>query len=401
MNSFQRIVLTFSRVLVAFAISLAVFVICSAEPVRGQSDRGNAGPDAPILPMDIRFRYASQYFMQLIEDDPRYSEIEAVVEPDLTEVILTDKATNTRAFYSRSQRRVDALHARGAKAYLSSIELHNSPTGSYSSYWIRLQDNFGQGIGWHFVVDKTVPEVWPEVVWQPNKRGVVWIYAPHRAAPAADTAVNIGGKEHPALASIHGQDYQAMYAQDLTLAEIMSGERLWSVESSPTKLTEGAEWDLKSASGLERKVSVRSISECGLSIEQVDQDDTETASLKFGLEITKDGYSLSSVSITAGLNTFWIFFGPGLPLPSHQSDDENNIAFSIAENERAGISRGNVAVHRSPESESIRWNFEKPKSVRANGFVTTVNVIWKGSLPGNNQASCATADSLVLAETSK
>lgn len=246
-----------------------------------------------------------------------------------------------------------------------------------------------------------MPEVSPEVVWQPNEHGVVWIYARRRAAPAADTAVNIGGKEHAALASIHDKDHQAMYAEDLTFAEIMSGERLWSVERSPTRLTEGAEWDLKSASGLQRKVSVKSISECGLSIEQLDQDDTETASLTFELETTKDGYSLTAVSITASLSTFWIFFGPGLPLPSHESDDERNIAFSIAENEQASISRGNVAVHRSPESESVRWNFEAPESVRANGFVTTVNVIWKGSLPGNNQASCSTADSLVLVETSK
>jgi hypothetical protein len=351
--------------------------------------------------MDIRFRYASQYFMQLIEDDPRYSEIEAVVDLDLTEVILTDKATNTRTFYSMSQRRVDALHARGAKAYLASIEIRNSPTGSSSSSWIRLQDRFGRKIGWHFVVDEPVPEVWPEVVWQPNEHGVVWIYARRRAAPAADTAVNIGGKVHQALAPVQGKDYQAMYAEDLTLAEIMSGERLWTVERSPTRLTEGAEWDLKSAGGLERKVSVKSVSECGLSIEQVDQDDTETASLTFELETTTDGYSLSAVSITAGLNTFWIFFGPGLPLPSHQSDDEKNIAFSIAENEQASISRGNVAVHRSPGSESVRWSFETPEAARANGFVTTVNVIWKGSLPGNNQACCSNADSLVLAETSK
>lgn len=174
----------------------------------------------------------------------------------------------------------------------------------------------------------------------------------------------------------------------------MSDERLWSVETSPTKLTEGARWNLESSGGLERKLSVKSISEGGLSIEQVDQDDTETASLLFELETTEDGYSLRSVSITASSNTFWIFFGPGLPLPSHKSDDQNGIAFSIAENERARIATGNVAVHRSPEGGSVTWNFETPKSVRANGFVTTVNVIWKGSLHGNNQASCSTADSL-------
>lgn len=199
--------------LAAFIFYLTVTVICIAEPVRAQSDPGNAAPDAPVVPMEIRFRHASQYFMQRIKDDPRYSEIEAVLDPDRTEVILTDKATNTRAFYSRSQHRVDVLHAHGAKAYLASIKIHNSATGSHSSYWIRLQDNFGQKIGWHFIVDETVPQVWPGVVSQQTEHGVVWIYARRRAAPAEDTAVNIGGRELPALASSHDEDYQALYAK--------------------------------------------------------------------------------------------------------------------------------------------------------------------------------------------
>jgi hypothetical protein len=180
--------------LATFIFSLTEAVMCIAEPIRAQAGRRNAAPDAPVVLMDIRFRHASRYFMQLIADDPRYSEIEAVLDPDRTEVILTDKKTKTRVFYSSSPHRSDILRAQGALAYFASIQVHNTVTGSYSSFWIRLHD----------------------------------------------------------------------------------------IETSPTELSEGAQWNLKSASGLTRTLSVRSISGGELSIEQADQDDSDTASLQWG-----------------------------------------------------------------------------------------------------------------------
>jgi|SRR5580704_8386250 hypothetical protein len=74
--------------LAAVIFSLTIAAICIVEPVRAQLDAENAAPDAPIVPMDIRFQHASQYLMQRIGDDPRYSEIEAVLDTDRTEVIL-------------------------------------------------------------------------------------------------------------------------------------------------------------------------------------------------------------------------------------------------------------------------------------------------------------------------
>jgi hypothetical protein len=78
----------------------------------------------------------------------------------------------------------------------------------------------------------------------------------------------------------------------------------------------------------------------------------------------------------------------------------SKLAFQVLFGE-AGIARGNVAVHRSAEDESVTWNFETPESVRSDGFVTAVNVIWKGSLPGNKQAVHPAADNLVLVTTLK
>src|SRR5580704_8077169 len=78
----------------------------------------------------------------------------------------------------------------------------------------------------------------------------------------------------------------------------------------------------------------------------------------------------------------------------------SKLAFQVLFGE-AGIARGNVAVHRSTEGESVTWNFETPESVRSDGFVTAVNVIWKGSLPGNKQAVHPAADNLVLVTTLK
>lgn len=47
--------------------------------------------EAPLLPMNVEFRYLPQYFEQSISDDPRYARIEALLDKDGCDVILLDK----------------------------------------------------------------------------------------------------------------------------------------------------------------------------------------------------------------------------------------------------------------------------------------------------------------------
>ena len=61
--------------------------------VRAQS------PEAPLLPMNVEFRYVAQYLEESISDDPRYARIEALLDEDGCDVILLDKTTNREAHF--------------------------------------------------------------------------------------------------------------------------------------------------------------------------------------------------------------------------------------------------------------------------------------------------------------
>src|SRR5215472_9206750 len=92
----------------------------NAGVVRAQS------PEAPLLPMNVEFRYVPQYLEESISDDPRYARIEALLDGDGCHVILLDKTTDREAFYSISKRRVDALAANGSDAYVTRIDFEAS-----------------------------------------------------------------------------------------------------------------------------------------------------------------------------------------------------------------------------------------------------------------------------------
>ena len=125
-------------------VMLAWSLFCLAGPLRAQA-RKPVTSQAPIVPMEIEFRYVPQYFMQLIEDNARYSRIEALINDGQCEVILTDKTMNKRVFYANSQERIHVLQASGAEAHLAPVEVAEFMTvDSNPAQRIRLRDAFGQ-----------------------------------------------------------------------------------------------------------------------------------------------------------------------------------------------------------------------------------------------------------------
>jgi hypothetical protein len=337
---------------------LCLCVFCSlALSSRAQSTSRKASLRAPILPMDIVFRHVSQYLMQRIEGDPRYSKIEALLDPDRDEVILTNKTTGKIDFYTSSPRRLEILQAHHLNAYLAPVKTEDFITvDGYSASHIRLVDNQGQEIDWEFIADPIVLEAKRKIISEPNEHGVLWIYAPRRATAAAGSVVTIGGTDHPAPQSASNQRDQGLYAEDLTIAEVLSGTRTWIVRNGPDSLTEGASWDLKAEGGPSRQLVVKGISNNTLQIEQTNGNEPDAPPFSLELDFQSDGYSLRSVCLRAGFDKFWIFFDPGLPLPSGKSDRVSGIVFSIAEDEQASVADGNLTVQRSPDGEKVRSN---------------------------------------------
>lgn len=346
-----------------------ISLFCAGGSLHAQSQ---AAVQVPILPMEIKFRHATQYFYQAIGDGSRYSEITAVADADHSEVILLDRTMNRRAFYSASQKRIDVLQAHGVDAYRTDVRIENSNgIEGRPVYRIRFQDSRGDQIDWQFIAAEMVPHSKPEVVAQPNDDGFLCIYAPRRATAAAGTAVTIAGRKYSTLSS-GTNSVQAWYAEDLTTAQIVAGTQILAVQASPSALAEGATWKLQATGGQASQI----VASKGSEGEFVMQHNLPDAGyLRYELKQTEEGYRVRSVSLTAESNTLWLFFDPGLPLLSNHEVDRLNIAFAIAENEDTAIARGNLTVHQSRGVERLAWNFDMPESARTSGFETAVNLI--------------------------
>src|SRR5713101_7949251 len=114
-------------------------VIQAQAPVRALTSQ------APILPINVKFRSVPQYFVQSVEDDPHYARIEALVDEGRREVVLLDKTMNRTIFYSTLSRKVDALKANGADAYATPIDFEAFTLGdSTPLFRIRLHDRILQ-----------------------------------------------------------------------------------------------------------------------------------------------------------------------------------------------------------------------------------------------------------------
>ena len=367
--------------MVSFALLSCAF-FCHASVMRAQA------PEAPVLPMDIEFRYVPMYFEQSFRDDPRYARIEALVEEDRCDVILLDKTTNREAFYSTSILRPDALAANGADAYTTQIDLAISSTvDSYPLFVIHFHDQFGQEVTWQFVAGEIVPHSSPEVIFHTDSSGVTLLYAPRRATGVAGTTLTIAEREY-LPESQSGEAAAAFYATDVTIGQILPGTDLWNVEGSPADIAQTAKWDLSGDGRRQRVLAVEQFTNTEAVVDQIDLQDPDAPRVVLNVVRVNDAYELRWLSFETHFNTLWIFFGPSLPLPARQADDKTIVTFTVAENEQATVATGELEVQRAVDAEHVLWHFETPSVARGTTLETGVNLI-----PGaREQAKCDEKD---------
>jgi hypothetical protein len=344
---------------------------------------------ARVLPMNVKFRYVPQYFVQSVEDDPRYARIEALVDEGRCEVVLLDKTMNRRIFYSTLSRTVDALKANGVDAYATRIDFEGLTLGdSTPLFRIRFHDRIRQVIEWQFVASHMVPHVLPEVISPTDDSGIAFFYAPRRAAAAVGTSLTIGGREYVPEPTQSRARLGTFYATDMTIGQILPGTELWRVESGPVSLAEAAQWDLRGEGGRQSMLANKQLYDTGALIDQTELYDPDAPEVILTLVRSGDTYSLRLMSATAHGNTPWIFFGPDLPLPEHQSDDKTIVTFTVAENEDASIASGRLVVRRVLDTEHLEWQFDSPDLAKGEVFETGVNLISKD----NEQTKCMNED---------
>jgi hypothetical protein len=344
---------------------------------------------APILPMSVKFRYVPQYFVQSVEDDPRYARIEALVDEGRCEVVLLDKTTNRRIVYSTLSRKVDALKVNGEDAYATRIDFEVFTLGgSTRLFRIRFHDRIGQVIEWGFVAGEMVPHASPEVISRTDDSGIAFFYAPRRATAAVGTSLTIGDREYRPESSQSRARIGTFYATDMTIGQILPGTQLWRVESGPVSPAEAAQWDLRGEGGRQSVLAIRQLDDTGALIDQTELYDPDAPEVILTVVRSSDSYSLQLISAAAHGNTLWIFFGPDLPLPKHQTDDKTIVTFTVAENEDANIASGRLVARRGFDTEHLEWQFESPDLAKGEVFETGVNLIPKDT----EQAKCMNED---------
>jgi hypothetical protein len=364
---------------------LTCIFFCHLNVMRAQTPAKPLTSAAPVLPVDVKFRYVPQYFEQSFADDPRYSRIEALVDDGRCDVILLDKTTNREVFYSTANRKVEALAEIGADAYTTPIDFSASSTiDSYPLFLIHFHDQFGQEITWQFVVGGMVAHASPEVISQTDSSSLTLLYAPRRGAGVAGTALTIAGKTYQPQSTQSNDELAAFYATDMTVGQILPGTDLWNVESGPADGSQTGKWDLAGEGGRQRALELKQLSDTEAAIEQIDLNDPGAPQVVLNLERVNDIYELRSLSFLSHNNRLWIFFGPALPLPAHDVDDKTAVTFTVAENEQANVASGELEVQRAGDAEHVLWRFDTPILARSTTFETGVNLIFRGG----EQATC-------------
>jgi hypothetical protein len=357
------------------SIGLAICLFFGlATVMRAQVPATALTPEAPVLPMDIKFRHVPQYFEQSFTDDPRYARIEALVDEERCDIILLDKTTNRETLYSNLNRRVDALAADGVDAHATTVDFVASSTDdSHPVFRFHFYDQFGQNVTWQFVPGAMVPHASPGVIFYTHS-GVTLLYAPRRAAAVAGTILTIAGRGYRPESTRSHDALSAFYATDMTISAILPGTDLWNVESGPDDIVQGAKWTLSGSGGQRRILAVKQLSDAEAAIDQIDPNNPDAPQVVLNLVRANRSYRVSSVSLETYGNKLWIFFGPVLPLPGRQMG-QTTVTFTIAENEQANVASGELEVERTSYAEHLSWRFDTPNGARGTTFITSANLI--------------------------
>lgn len=371
---------------------LAYVFFCLASVMHAQAPAKPLKPAAPVLPMDIRFRFSPRYFQQSFNGDSHYARIEALVDEGHCDVVLLDKAANREVFYSSLNPKVGDLTAEDADAHTTPIYLVASSTlDSYPLFRIHFHDQLGQEVTWQFVVGEMVAHASPEVISHTDKSGIKILYAPHRAAGAAGTALTIGERTYLPESTQSNDVLTTFYATDMTIGQILPRTDVWTVEGGPADIAKAAKWYLRSSGGRQRVLAVRELSDTEAAVDQIELNEPDAPQVALNLVHVNKSYELRSLWFKTHGNTLWIFFGPALPFPAHQIDDNTIVAFTVAENEQAMVASGDLEVRRVVDGEHLLWRFDTPNSTKGVSFETGVNLI----LSGREQAKCANEDCTV------
>ena len=319
----------------------------------------------PLIPIIVEYEYAPIYFYQDIDNNPQYSSITAIIsktEPPVYKIVLAEKETRRRVYYSNSEAKVKALGHEGKEAHVTAIDYKVVQTvGQQPTYGFGFRDNRGQPIVWRFIPASNPSKLGAGLTPLPEVPGLRLEFRDLGTAAGAGTAVQIGDKVSEAApwpeisTPPYFIAYHGSYTEGRHIGALHARAENWRVVSAPEDLKEGAEWRLLNESGVERKMRVTARKGDELTISEFGEGDSVILTLE--ARAVPQGFALRSIFLTNNSHGMRITFNPELNLSPEKlaSTTSNDVAFQIDQGESKKVVQGNVVSERLGNLISLRW----------------------------------------------
>ncbi|MEW6732092.1 MAG: hypothetical protein AB1489_12260 [Acidobacteriota bacterium] len=369
---------------------VCVVLVSSLLYIRVQSQTSNLLPIAsnqhnkeqvafPFVPLLIDYEYLPQYFLQWLDDDPQYQQIEASISDNkasLLSVILTEKGSGRRINYCNTEAKVKALTSIGVEARLAKIEYRTTNKfGQSPAHEFSFTDEHGQAILWHFTFAAPASERGAGLTPQTNGPGWILIYRDLGTAAGEGTMVQIGKRKLVAdawpeiSAPPYFVAYRGVYAEGIGIATMLRGQQSWRVTESPKELNIGAQWTLVDDRGRTRQLRLTEKSGEELSIDEIGLAQPSDTKLSLKVHQTKQGFALSSIILISRNKTLRMKFTPVLDL---YAGAPTKVAFQIDQNGRNKVSTGDVSMVKRDNSIQLQWQPKEPNWAKSRALNTTM-----------------------------
>jgi hypothetical protein len=379
---------------------LSTLLLAGSLAAAGQSTTTAIAP--PLPPLLIAYRYWPDQFVQWVGPELPYSMIELYADQTapqpLYDVVLTDRSTGKRIYYSNQQQQVDIDKLSG-EAYLTKIQLTTPDQDNAGAAWnLTFTTEGGKPVIWRFIQGSDVTEQGSGLTPMPTVPMPLFMYREQGAVAGQGTALQVGSAvseadvwteiSHPPFFVA----YRGAHALGLDIAVLQPGAMQWKIESAPATLISGAAWKLSSTDGRRCTLTVEKAAGNTFSIVAADEHAPgremwiEAQQTPKGWLIQRVRYAPQKQSDDHG---FALTFQPGLSVGDQGSSA--TVKFEMQAGKKTKIGVGTLTLQGS--ATQPKWLFEvktpdwaRTKSMLEDAVVTPNTVQLQGQIRAQAEA---------------